>query len=451
VERGDLRAASAAVERGADINQRTRIGSTPLFVAVAGGHREIVGMLLSKGAKLNARFDHETPLHWACQKGDREIAEMLVASGADVNAKRLDLKTPLHMALDEQSSFLRPWTPVQAQGHRSTAEMLIAKGADINARDKSGITPLHLACRNGNRESASRLIAAGADVNAKTKNLDTPLHFVANGLTSSSAKALNSTQAEDYLGIAELLIGKGADVNAKGDRGWTALSISSGGPLAQLLKAHGAGGWTPLLLACRANQVESVASLLKAGADVNRANDAGVTALFVAAGEGNLEMARLLVSAGADVKARDDYGHSTLHAATVVSRGSERARILAKIEIAKMLINKGVGIDTVDESGNSSLNLLLALGAERSAGTPIPKGDDEIAMFLISNGANFRLANQDEDTPCYWAKTNDHPRIVELLMARGARDLDFLPSAKRINEMTDRVKAAMRLIQEGVP
>ena len=46
-------------------------------------------------------------------------------------------------------------------------ELLIAKGAKVNPKSESGWTPLHSAATQGHKHIAEILLARGADVNAK--------------------------------------------------------------------------------------------------------------------------------------------------------------------------------------------------------------------------------------------------------------------------------------------
>jgi ankyrin repeat protein len=77
-----------------------------------------------------------TPLHQAAARGHKEVVELLIAKGADVNAKAENGVAPLHVAA--------------GAGHKEIAELLIAKGADVDTRTGSGETPLDLAIKYKN-------------------------------------------------------------------------------------------------------------------------------------------------------------------------------------------------------------------------------------------------------------------------------------------------------------
>ena len=84
--------------------------------------------------------------------GHKEVVELLIAKGADVNAKDMFGKTPLHHAA--------------GYGRKEIVELLIAKGADVNAKGKYGITPLDLA---DNKEIAALLRKHGGKTGAELK------------------------------------------------------------------------------------------------------------------------------------------------------------------------------------------------------------------------------------------------------------------------------------------
>jgi ankyrin repeat protein len=103
----------------------------------------------------------------------------------------------------------------------------LQKGADINAKDNDndGWTTLMYASGIGYLDIAELIIAKGVDVNAKDKDGKTALMFASE---------------EGNLDVANLLIEKGADVNAKHIDGKTALMYAKSKDMISLLKKAGA-------------------------------------------------------------------------------------------------------------------------------------------------------------------------------------------------------------------
>ncbi len=96
------------------------------------------------------------------------------------------------------------------EGNVKAVKQHLAVGADVNAKNRYGSTPLHRAAYAGHKEIAELLIAKGVDVDAKDDRFigQTPLHRAA---------------WKSYKEIVELLIAAGADVNAKAVDGETPL------------------------------------------------------------------------------------------------------------------------------------------------------------------------------------------------------------------------------------
>jgi cytochrome c len=85
-------------------------GLTPLQVVASSGNVEMVKLLLSKKAPVNAKgagsFASMTALHWAARGDYVEIGKLLLKAGADVRAKTSDGRTPLAIATIQKSEAM---------------------------------------------------------------------------------------------------------------------------------------------------------------------------------------------------------------------------------------------------------------------------------------------------------------------------------------------------------
>jgi len=218
------------------LNAKDFLGLTPLHRAGQAGQSAIVEMLLSKGVAVDST-DQEgnTPLHWALFTEQSNIVEMLIQNRASLNAKGAGEKSALHLAVQ--------------QGFLPLSEMLLKAGANPNIATKYGDTPLCIAVAAGDVEAVKLLLAYQADFNVNRYG-DSLFHIWAKGSAN--------------LGVADLLLANGCDVNAKGREGTR--------PLHALLERS-------RFQADQKVQLEAVQWLLDHKVEVNAKNDKGQTAL----------------------------------------------------------------------------------------------------------------------------------------------------------------------------
>jgi uncharacterized protein len=106
--------------------------------------------LLDKNPNLVRARDSSgyTPLHWASIDGNREVVELLIDRGAEVNGRTPYGLTPLHLA--------------SRAGKLDTVKLLISRGAEVNALTKDGVSPLREAISSGHEEVSAILRSCGA-------------------------------------------------------------------------------------------------------------------------------------------------------------------------------------------------------------------------------------------------------------------------------------------------
>ena len=101
VRSGDLQAVKEQLANGVDINaEDSEFGVTALSWAALLDNTEIAKFLIAKGADINAKSrDGSTPLHSAAFLGHTEIAELLIQKGAEVNSKNYRDETALDVSV----------------------------------------------------------------------------------------------------------------------------------------------------------------------------------------------------------------------------------------------------------------------------------------------------------------------------------------------------------------
>ncbi len=261
-------AARVLIEHGADVSARSEAGFTPLLFAARVGDLDAAWALLAAGADVNATTldvggagvttqyknigaitskkpmaEGMNPLLIASANGHEELSIFLLEKGADPNAADPNGFTALHYAIQKGASHI---AGVQLDSLDAIAYMfrpnmleliqaLLAHGANPNARIATavrlphsntprfgllGVAPFLLAAASYDAGLMRLLVASGADPLLGTEENTTPL-MVAAGL----GRYQDFAPGEERLALeaAKLAAELGADVNAVGENGYTAL------------------------------------------------------------------------------------------------------------------------------------------------------------------------------------------------------------------------------------
>lgn len=152
-EAGDLRGARELLEAGVDPSTPFQ-SRAPMLMAAMMGHLDMMRLLHSFSAPVNAVKRKDTPLYWAVFGARPEALKLLLAWGASVDQRTLG-ETPLHQAAE--------------MGNVELIEILLAAGADPGARDSADMTPVQRAQRRHAYQPLSAEVFRQLDAPAPTR------------------------------------------------------------------------------------------------------------------------------------------------------------------------------------------------------------------------------------------------------------------------------------------
>jgi len=399
----------ALLKAGADPNTKNPEGETPLMAVARAGKVDAASRLLEAGADVNAKeeWGGQTALMWAAAQSQAEMVKLLASKGADLNARGVIRQWERKVITEPRPKDMNKggFTPLlyaAREGCVECARHLVAAGADRDLEDPERITPLNMALLNLHFEFAAFMIKAGADVDKWDLFGRSPLYMAADVSSlptkgNGAMAVIPSVDSVTALDVAKMLLDAGANPN---------LQLKRRPPYRDVPQDRGgdtilAQGATPLLRAARAGDAPFVDLLLKHKALVDLPSKEGVTPLMAAAGlefgtrvtrgrnrtnEGVLATMRLLIDAGANVNARNvtdsprtgEYSAAATAAARA-GRGGRASQVPSASAVphqtalhgaaergytafVKFLAENGADLQAKDANGRTPLDLAKGIG-----------------------------------------------------------------------------------------
>lgn len=205
--------------------------ATPLCYAIIGGNIEIVKLLITKGAKIEPYS--ELLLDHAVSNNRVDLVKLLVENGADPSKapKKVDDNSEMSQLLKSYGNTSADINALDNMGwprivyvcrgdkgeHPEEVVRLLGLGADIDVRSSKGKSALHCAAKAGFLKVIDLLIEKGANIDAIDNKGETPL-----------VEAIRSTikNREKLHQAMEVLLKKGADPNIKNNNAMSPLQIA---------------------------------------------------------------------------------------------------------------------------------------------------------------------------------------------------------------------------------
>lgn len=354
---------NALLRAGAAADSAYGEGETPLMLAARSGNLEAVKLLVEAGANVNAaeKFRGQTALMLATVENHADIVQALIAAGAQVNARTIEYSFQTltggagGIIHDRPQGGLTALILAARQGSIDASDRLIAAGADLNATEPQySFTALQTAIFNGHYALAKQLLEKGANANDGSLYIVMEMRNLAT--YSNRPNPSDTERGVSHMDIARLLLDKGADPNAP--------YVKTIPPRQAQGNINVAPGATPLYRAVRAIDLAAVQLLVDRGADPSQAIKDGSTPMMAAAGLGAprggdeevteagdrndpIDVMKVLLAKGANVNAANDAGMTPLHYAA--QRGSDR--------IIEFLASQGARFDVKNKQGRSPSEL----------------------------------------------------------------------------------------------
>jgi len=365
-EKHDL--ANLLIERNSDVNTVDRFNSTPLMYAIWFGNTDLAKLLINKGAYVNAlNDDNKTPLDYALTNNNSEVAELLIKNGANIKGTINDYQKVVVWYADIVSDFMYELSPK----FKKSWTIKVSGDTITTISYKTPLTPITITERTR--------INDDININYLKESIE---KFFFKIETAPTISPLMWALKYHEINLAKLLIEKGADVNAKDNKGKTPLMHAIG--------------------------VDFVKLLIEKGADVNAKDNNGKTPLMHAIIKNFSEKAIFLIDKGANVNAKDNNGKTPLiHSMSSWYSCSD----------IHYLIEKGADVNASDSDGKTPLTYAIDLRDTKRFSWLIVSGADIYAKDYENRTPLMYICNSEIPAENFESRSNRYYKMIKIIFS----------------------------------
>ncbi len=385
-------------------------------VACANNKKDILGILIEKGANINqdiyepedlldrledlrTKNKGEKLIHMACKKGYTDIVEILLDKGADVIAKDQYGNTPIELA-----SRFKNIEIIRILANKIFEELtcackmkesdiekiktLVEQDVNINLEDKYKNTPIVYACKTGRYDIVNYLLENGFNLR-KDRHIKKMLKYACNNDTKD---------------VLECLLDNGADIDV-------------------LYK----GRETLLMYACKKGKLDIVEYLVEKGIELDYEDKFKKTAIMYAIQSNSLDIVQYLTKKGANINHKD-VKNKTVARYAVESQNSEIIKYLITRDNYKEYIDEKDGktllmyaVETGGLSSVEAINIKDTINCvDKDGETALIKacclGYTNIVTSLLKKGADINIRDNFGNNVLAYACIFGYKNIVKYLI-----------------------------------
>ncbi|KAL5021336.1 hypothetical protein ScPMuIL_000491 [Solemya velum] len=362
-EHGDVQAVQTLLNEGVEVDSVGDEENTPLQVASANGHENVVCVLLMAGAALDkTNLFGWTALMQAARHGHCSVVSLLLQHKAEIGIRnrygatvltlaargghlpvvRLLMEAGVDLNASGSSCEFIPLLSAAQQGHDTVLRFLLDRGCEVNYKTSStGLTPLMLTALNGHMTSAQILIERGCDPNVTNVDAKTALEIASirgrrevrgylDRKTTNKPEIIpievkpdiiEAVKQGDIYRVRDILEEDNSRVDASSPQ----------------------DGATPLMFAAMTGRLDIAQFLVERGCDINKQDSiSGWTALMQATYHGKKNVAMFLITIGADVSIQAKNGCTAFDMASLIDDvDTELLRVLASKVMHISRVEKG--------------------------------------------------------------------------------------------------------------